>query len=85
MQRDKTTQATRRLWRTSSFHPESPSAHQAHSCSTHFNQPGHHLLSTPLELIHNKRDSVRKALETHLINKDMTLEPLGINRRYEQN
>ena len=29
--RDKTP-ATRTLWRTSSFHPESPSAHQAHSC-----------------------------------------------------
>ena len=31
--------------------------------SAHFNQPGHsidHLLLTPLELIHSKRDSVRK-------------------------
>ena len=39
--------------------------------STHFNQPGHsidHLLLTPLELIHNTRDSVRKAREAHLIN-----------------
>ena len=56
--------------------------------STHFNQPGHsidHLLLTPLELIHNTRDSVRKAREVHLINKAMTLEPLGINRRDEQN
>ena len=56
--------------------------------STHFNQPGHsidHLLLTPLELIHNTRDSVRKAREAHLINKAMTLEPLGINRRDEQN
>ena len=56
--------------------------------STHFNQPGHsidHLFLTPLELIHNKRDSVRKAREGHLINKAMTLEPLGINRRDEQN
>ena len=54
----------------------------------HFNQPGHsidHLLLTPLELIHSKRDSVRKAREAHLINKAMTLEPLGINRRDEQN
>lgn len=52
------------------------------------NQPGHsidHLLSTPLELIYNKRDCVRKAREAHLINKAMTLEPLGINRRDEQN
>ena len=56
--------------------------------SAHFNQPGHsinHLLLTPLELIHSKRDSVRKAREAHLINKAMTLEPLGINRRDEQN
>ena len=56
--------------------------------STHFNQPCHlidHLLLTPLELIHSKRDSVRKAREAHLINKAMTLEPLGINRRDEQN
>ena len=54
----------------------------------HFNQPGHsidHLLLTPLELIHNTRDSVRKAREAHLINKAMTLEPPGINRRDEQN
>ena len=56
--------------------------------SAHFNQPGHsidHLLLTPLELIHSKRDSVRKAREAHLINKAMRLEPLGINRRDEQN
>ena len=57
--------------------------------STHFNQPGHsidhHLLLTPLELIQNKRDSVRKAREAHLINKAMPLELLGINRRDEQN
>ena len=56
--------------------------------SAHFNQPGHsinHLLLTPLELIHSKRDSVRKAREAHLINKATTLEPLGINRRDEQN
>ena len=86
--RDKTP-ATPTLWRTSSFHPESPSAHQTHSCFyTHFNQPGHsidHLLLTPLELIHSKRDSVRKAREAHLINKAMTLQPLGINRRDEEN
>ena len=56
--------------------------------STHVTQPGHsidHLLLTPLELIHNTRDSVRKAREAHLINKEMTLEPFGINRRDEQN
>ena len=56
--------------------------------STHFNQPGHsidHLLLTALELIHNTRDSVRKAREAHLTTKAMTLELLGINRRDEQN
>ena len=49
--------------------------------STLFNQPGHsidHLLLTQLELIHNKCDSVQKVREAHLINKAMTLEPLGI-------
>ena len=49
------------------------------------NKPSTGVLLTPLELIHSKRDSVRKAREAHLINKAMTLEPLGINRRDEQN
>ena len=31
------------------------------------------------------RISARKAREAHLINKAMTFEPLGINRRDEQN
>ena len=58
--------------------------------STHFNQPGHsihHLLLTPLELIHDNstRDSEQNACEAHLINKAMTLELLGINRCDEQN
>ena len=60
-----------------------------HAGVTHFNQPGHsiyHLLLSPLELIHNTRDSVRKAREAHLINKAMTLEPLGINKpKYRAN
>ena len=73
-------------WRdkTSSFHPESHQLIKPTPVSTHFNQPDHsidHLLLTPLELIRNKRDSVRKAREAHLINKAMKLEPLGINRR----
>ena len=49
--------------------------------STLFNQPDHsidHLLLTQFELIHNKCDSVQKVREAHLINKAMTLEPLGI-------
>ena len=56
--------------------------------STHFNQPGHsidRLLLTLLEPIHNTRYSVREAREAHLKNKAMTLDPLGINRRDEQN
>ena len=56
--------------------------------SEHFNQPGHSIndvLLIPLELIHNNRDSVRKAREAHLIDKAMTLEPRGINRRDELN
>ena len=67
--RDKTP-ATLTLWRTSSFHPGSPQLIKPTPVSTHFNQPGHfidHLLLTPLELIHNTRDSVRKAREAHLI------------------
>ena len=37
----------------------------------------------PLEKIHSSRDSVRKAREPHLIDKAMTLEPHGLNRRDE--
>ena len=37
----------------------------------------------PLEKIHSSRDSVRKARESHLIDKVMTLEPHGLNRRDE--
>ena len=37
----------------------------------------------PLEKIHSSRDSVRKARESHLIDKAMTLEPNGLNRRDE--
>jgi len=50
--------------------------------------PGHSIhdvLLTPLELIHNNRDSVRKACEAYLIDKAMTLEPRGINRGDELN
>ena len=37
----------------------------------------------PLEKIHSSRESVRKARESHLIDKAMTLEPRGLNRRDE--
>ena len=36
-----------------------------------------------LEKIHSSRDSVRKARESHLKDKAMTLEPHGLNRRDE--
>ena len=58
------------------------------SITTIFNQPGHsinNILLIPLELIHNNRDSVRKAREAHLIDKAMTLDPHGTNRRNELN
>ena len=37
----------------------------------------------PLEKIRSSRDSVGKARESHLIDKAMTLEPHGLNRRDE--
>ena len=37
----------------------------------------------PREKIHSSRDSVRKARESHLIDKAMTLEPHDRNRRDE--
>ena len=37
----------------------------------------------PLEKIHSSRDSVRKARESHVMDKAMTLEPHGLNRRGE--
>ena len=37
----------------------------------------------PLEKIHSSRGSVRKARESHLMDKAMTLEPHGLNRRDE--
>jgi len=54
--------------------------------SEHFNRPGHSIngiLLVPPELIHNNRDSVRKAREAPFIDKAMTLQPRGINRRDE--
>ena len=56
--------------------------------SKHFNQADHSIndvLLIPLELIRSNRDSVRKAREAHLIDKAMTLEPHGVNRRDELN
>ena len=56
--------------------------------STKFNQLGHSIddiLLLLLERIHNNGETVRKAREAHLIDKAMTLEPNGINRRDELN
>ena len=56
--------------------------------SEHFNQADHSIndvLLIPLELIRSNRDSVRTAREAHLIDKAMTVEPHGINRRDELN
>ena len=56
--------------------------------SEHSNQADHSInevLLIPLELIRSNRDSVRKARETHLIDKAMALEPRDINRRDELN
>jgi len=52
----------------------------------HFNQADHSIndvLLIPLELIRSNRDSDRKAREAHLIDKVMTLELRGMNRRDE--
>ena len=49
-----------------------------------FNQADYSIndvLLIPVELISSNRDSVRKAHEAHLIDKAMTPEPQGINRR----
>ena len=37
----------------------------------------------PLELSKSNRDSVRKAREAYLIERDKTLEPLGMNKKDE--
>lgn len=56
--------------------------------SEHFNRADHSIndvLLIPLDLIRSNRDSVRKASEAHLIDKAMTLDLRGINRRDELN
>ena len=42
-----------------------------------------HMLLIPLEKLHTKRDSIRKARKTFLIHRENTLEPAGLNRRDE--
>ena len=46
----------------------------------HSNDSHTDMLLISLEKIHSSRDSVRKARESHLIDKAMTLEPNGLNR-----
>ena len=49
--------------------------------SVEYDSPGGCIMQLiPLEKIHSSRDSVRKARESHLIDKAMTLEPHGLNR-----
>ena len=58
------------------------------SVSEHFNSADHCINDVrliPLEVISSNLDCVRKAREAHLIEKAMTLEPHGINRRDELN
>ena len=49
----------------------------SHSNHSHTGHPW------PLEKIHSSRDSAHKARESHLIDKAMTREPDGLNRRDE--
>ena len=42
------------------------------------------MLLIPIEKLNNQRDSFSKARKAHLIQKDKTIEPLGINKREEQ-
>ena len=42
------------------------------------------MLLIPVEKLNNERDSFSKARKGHLIQKDKTIEPLGINKREEQ-
>ena len=59
---------------------------QPTAVSDHFTLPGHSIKNIeliPLELINSNRDGIRKAGEAFLISKGKTLEPYGMNRRYE--
>ena len=54
--------------------------------SEHFLSNNHsdtHMLLILIEKLKNERDSFRKAREARIIHKAKTLEPLGINKRYE--
>ena len=50
---------------------------------SHSNHSNTDMQLIPLEIIHNSRDSIRKARESYLIDRAKTLEPRGLNRRDE--
>ena len=54
------------------------------SVSKHFLSHSNHshtdMQLIPIEKIHSSRDSLRKARESHLMDKTKTLEPHGLNR-----
>ena len=50
---------------------------------SHSDHPYTDMQLIPLEKIHSSRDSVRKARESQLIGKAMTLESNGLSRRDE--
>ena len=60
-----------------------PTTVSAEHFLSHSNNSHTDMQLIPLEKIRSSRDSVRKAREWHLIDKAMTLEPHGLNRRYE--
>ena len=76
------------------FHPASGYLHLSEfkpkptTVSEHFLSHSNHshtdMQLIPLEKIHSSRDSVRKARESHLIDKAMTLEPHGLNQGRNQ-
>ena len=67
------------LWETVSFGCDGTCWHPWRWAS----EAGHlinDVILIPLELLRSNRDAVRKAREAHLIHKENTLSPLGINR-----
>ena len=56
------------------------------TAAEHFLAPNHtanDMQLTPIEKVHYKRDSVRKAREACLISKGVTIDPHGLNIREE--
>ena len=57
-----------------------PTTVSAEHFLSHSNNSHTDMQLIPLREIHSSRDSVRKARESHLIDKAMTLEPHGLSR-----